>query len=76
MWIKYTGKIPYNSMELRGVPPGSKHDIKDSLAKKLIAKRPKWFKPCSKPIVVKPKDEKAGTVEVKENEMREEVKKK
>lgn len=57
MWIKYTGKLPYNSTELRGVPPEGKVDVKESLAKKLIKKRPKWFKTCSAPAAVKPKEE-------------------
>jgi hypothetical protein len=49
LWIKYTGKLPYNSMELRDVQPESRIEVKESLGNKLIKKRPKWFKSCSAP---------------------------
>jgi shikimate kinase len=78
VWIKYTGELPYNSMEIRGVLPGSKNDIKESLAKKLIKKRPKWFKSCSAPIVPPKKGSGAEVIDepVVETKEKEEVKKK
>lgn len=74
MWIKYSGKIVYNSEKLRGVLPGSKVDINELLANKLIKDHPKWFKACSKPIIVKPKDEEQKDEPVEEVKKDEEVK--
>ena len=79
LWIKYTGKLPYNSMELRGVLPGSRHDIRKSIAEPLIEKRPNWFRPCSAPIV-KPKGPKVEVPmkgePIEKTKVKEEVKKK
>jgi len=80
VWIKYTGELPYNSMVIRGVLPGSKNDIKKSLAEELVKKRPNLFKFCSAPIVKPKKGSEAQVidepvVETKTKE-KEEVKKK
>ncbi len=58
MWIKYSGKEIYNSEKLRGVLPGSKIDVNELLAQKLIRDHPKWFTPCHPPLIMKPKEEK------------------
>lgn len=72
MWIKYSGKFVYNSEKVRGFLPGSRREVNDLLAKKMINDHPKWFKACSPPLVVKPKDEK---VEAKDEEEKPEPKK-
>ena len=78
MWIKYTGELPYNSMEIRGVLPGSKNDIPKKLAEALVKKRPNLFKFCSAPIVKPKKGSEAQVIDepVVKTEKKDEVKKK
>jgi len=74
MWVKYTGELPYNRVGLMGVLPKSKIEVNEKLGGVLIRDHPKWFKPCSKPIIVNPKEEsKDEPIETKEEK---EVKKK
>lgn len=73
LWVKYTGKITYNSIEVRGFQPGTSRSLSDDVAKHLIKKFPKLFH-SSKAEVVKeePKDVK----EEPSNEEKKEEKKK
>lgn len=50
MWVKYTGKLTYNSMEVRGFKPNTSRSVSDEVGKYLLKEFPKLFHP-SKPIV-------------------------
>ena len=72
MWVKYTGKITYNSMDVRGFKPNTSRSVSDELGKHLIKKFPKLFYPSKAEIVKEAlKDEKKETPK----EEKEEVKK-
>ena len=77
MWVKYTGKITYNSMDVRGFKPDTSRSVSEEIGKHLIKKFPKKFH-LTKAEVVKeaPKeDEKVEKSEDKKKEKSEEVKK-
>lgn len=75
MWVKYVGEIPYNRVGLMGVLPKSKIEVSEKLGKLLIKEHPKWFKPCSKPIIMKSKEESKDEPK-EETKEKEEVKRK
>jgi len=74
MWLKYTGELPYNRVGLMGVHPKSKVEVNEELGNLLIRDHPKWFKSCSKPIILSTKGE-SKDEPIKETK-KEEVKKK
>ena len=64
MWIKYTGEITYNSMQVRGFKPDTSRSVSEETAKYLLKEFPKLFHP-SKPVVEEVVKE-APKVETKE----------
>jgi len=70
MWIKYVGKEPYNSMDVRNFMPDTSRSVPDVVGQHLLKKFPTLFKP-TKPV------EKAKVEEIKVEEIKveEEIKK-
>jgi len=67
LWVKYTGKITYNSMEVRGFKPDTGRNLNEDVAKHLLKKFPKLFHPSKAEVIreslkveneEKPKEEK------------------
>ena len=51
MWIKYTGEITYNSMQVRGFKPNTSRSLSEENAKYLLGTFPKLFKRSGPPPV-------------------------